>query len=98
MEIYGPNVPAFQLVLGATRWYIIGCYITPNNLTTLLLIEQEWQACPKGCLPIMLGDLNTNLAAPQDERDKMIAELVDSMALVSMSSHVPQRCGKMSQG
>ena len=34
VEIRGPNVLTFQLVLGATRWYVIGCYIPPNKLTT----------------------------------------------------------------
>jgi hypothetical protein len=43
-------------------------------------------ACPKSCLPIMLGDLNANLAAPHDERDETIAEQVDAMNLVDMSS------------
>ena len=88
----------FQLVLGAARWYIIGCFISPNNLTALMHIEQAWQACPKGYQPIMLGDLNINLAAPRDERDETIAELVDTMTLVDMSSHFRQRRGKLSQG
>ena len=35
VEIHGSNVLTFQLVSGATRWYIIGCYIPPNDLTTL---------------------------------------------------------------
>ena len=32
--IRGLNVLTFQLVLGATRWCIIECYIPPNDLTT----------------------------------------------------------------
>ena len=98
MEIRGPNVLTFQLVLGATRWYIIGCYIPSNDLTTLMHVEQAWHACPKGCLPIMLGNLNVNLAALRNERDKMIAELMDAMALVDMSSHFCQWRGNISQG
>jgi hypothetical protein len=46
VELRGPNVLSFQLVSGAMRWYIMGCYILPNNLTTLMHIEQAWQACP----------------------------------------------------
>ena len=85
--MHGPNVLSFQLVLGATRWYIVGCYIPPNNLTTLMHVEQAWQACPRGCLPIPLGDLNGNLAAPHDDCNKTIAEQVDAMALSDMSTH-----------
>ncbi len=98
VEIRGPNVLTFQLVLGATRWYVIGCYIPPNKLTTLTHVKQVWQACPKGCLPIMLSDLNINPAAQHDKRGEMIAELVDTMALIDMSSHFCQRLGKLSQG
>ena len=98
VELQGPNVLSFQLVSGATRYYIVGCYIPPNNLTTLTHIEQAWMACPKGCLPIMLGDLNVNLAAPRDKPDKTIAEQVDAMNLVDMSSRFRQRRGKNSHG
>ena len=63
VELRGPNVLSFQLVLGAARWYIVGCHIPPNDLTTLTHVKQAWQACPRGCLPILLGDLNVNLAA-----------------------------------
>ena len=56
-------------------------------------VEQAWQdAYPS------LSNLNINLAAPCDERDKTIAKLVDTMALVNMSSHFCQQCGKLSQG
>ena len=98
VEMLGPNVLSFQLVLGATQWYIVGCYIPPNDLTTLTHVEQAWQACPWGCLPILLGDLNVNLAAPRDNRDKTIAEQVDTMALSDMSAHFRQWSGKQSSG
>ena len=28
---YGPNVLSFEAATGARRWYIIGCYLSPNN-------------------------------------------------------------------
>ena len=28
---YGPNVLRFEVVTGAQRWYIIGCYLAPNE-------------------------------------------------------------------
>jgi hypothetical protein len=87
VELSGPNVLLFQLVSGAMRWYIMGCYIPPTNLTTLTHADEVWRACPKGCLPILLGDLNVNLTALRNERDDMIAKQVDAMALIDMSSH-----------
>ncbi len=39
VELRGPYVVLFQLILGARRWYIVGCYIPLNDLTTLKHIE-----------------------------------------------------------
>jgi hypothetical protein len=90
VELCRPNVLSFQFVSGATRWYIVGCYIPPTNLTTLMQVDQAWLACQKGCLPILLGDLNVNLAAPRNKRDNTIAKQVDAMALIDMPSHFCQ--------
>ncbi len=98
MELRGLNVLSFQLVSGAARWYIVGCYIPPTNLTTLTQIEQAWLACPKGCLPILLGDLNVNLAALCNECDNAIANKVDTMVLVDKSNHFHQWHGRRSRG
>ncbi len=98
VELHGPNMLSFQLVLGATRWYIMGCYIPPTNLTTLTHVNEAWRACPKGCLPILLGDLNVNLAALRNKRDDTIADQVDAMALIDVSNHFCQRRGRSSQG
>jgi hypothetical protein len=87
VELHGPNVLSFQLVTSAAIYYIVGCYIPPNELTTLTHVEQAWMACPKGCLPIMLGDLNANLAAMRDVRDETIAKQVDNMNLIDMPRH-----------
>jgi hypothetical protein len=97
VELRGPNMLSFQLLSGATRWYIVGCYIPPTDLTTLMHVEQVWLACLKGCLPILLGDLNVNLAAPCNKRNDTIAKQVDAMALVDMSNHFCQRRGRRSR-
>ncbi len=98
VEMRGPNVLSFQLILGATRWYIVGCYIPPTDLTTLMHVDEAWRACPKGCHPILLGDLNVNLDAPCNERDDTIADQVDAVALTDMSNHFCQQRGRRSRG
>jgi hypothetical protein len=98
VELRGPNVLSFQLVSSATRYYIVGCYILPNSLTTVMHIEQAWMACPQGCLPIVLGDSNVNLAALHNEQDEMIAKQIDTMNLVDMSSRFCQSRGRKSHG
>ena len=94
----GLNVLTFQLMSGTTKYYIMGCYIPPNDLTTLMHIEQAWLDCPRGCIPIVLGDLNINLATLRDEHNETVAKQVDAMNLVDMSSHFHQRRGKNSHG
>ena len=32
---YGPNVLSFKVVTGRRRWYIIGCYIAPDDARTI---------------------------------------------------------------
>ena len=32
---FDPNVVIFQLVMGEWRWYIIRCYLNPNEASTI---------------------------------------------------------------
>ena len=32
---YGPNVLSFEVVSGRRRWYIIGCYLSPDDAQTI---------------------------------------------------------------
>ena len=76
----GPNVLTFELVTGQIRYFVVGAYIPPSDLgTTLTQIHQAWLECPRGCQPLLLGDLNANLLNPRDKREDAIAEQVDSM-------------------
>ncbi len=84
--------------MGAVRFYVVGCYIPPSDLETLMYIGKAWSACQTGAHPILAGDLNINLHAPHTEREETIAEQVDSMNLVDMSRHFCQRSEKRLRG
>ncbi len=95
----GPNVITFVVVTGVEWYYVVGCYIPPNNLTTLTHVEGAWNICPKGHVPILLGDLNINLVSPRNKQDEMIAEQVqDSMGLVDVSCQFKQRRRSKARG
>ena len=32
---YGPNVISFEVATGRRRWYIIGCYLAPDDARTI---------------------------------------------------------------
>jgi hypothetical protein len=66
-RVCGPNVITLVVVTGVERYYAVGCYIPPNNLTTLTHVERAWNNCHKGHIPILLGDLNINLVSPRNE-------------------------------
>jgi hypothetical protein len=85
-------------MLGATRFFVVGCYIPPSDLETLACIDKAWRKCPKGDHPILVGDLNFNLRALRTEREEKIAEQIDAMDLVVMSRHFHQRLGNRLRG
>ncbi len=61
-------------------------------------LYEAWWAWPKGCLLILLGDLNVNLTAPHNKHNDTIAKQVDTMALIDMTSHFCQWRGRRSRG
>jgi hypothetical protein len=65
----GPNVITFVVVSGGERYYAVGCYISPTDLTMLTHVKAACTECPKGHIPILLGDLNIKLMSPQNEQD-----------------------------
>ena len=86
------NIITFHLVTGQDRFYIVGAYIPPSDLNALEEVAKAWQQCPKGCLPMLVGDLNVDLDnTPADERGMTIAEQVDAMDLVCRTCQFGQR-------
>jgi hypothetical protein len=99
-QIRGPNVLSFTIVMVSQHFFAVGCYIPPNDLSTLQHIVQAWNKCPRGHIPILLvGDLNFNLHAQRDNRDEQIAEAVeDVMRLTNLSKHFLQRSHRLMRG
>jgi hypothetical protein len=98
MQIWGPNIISMHLIMGSTRFFVVGCYIPPSDLETLACIDKAWRECPKGAHPILVGDLNLNLRAPRSKREETIAKQVDAMDLVDMSRHFCQCSGTRLRG
>ena len=51
---YGPNVLSFEVATGARRWYIIGCYLAPNNAETIELVVTALGDRPRGTALIVV--------------------------------------------
>ena len=63
-QAWGPNVISWHMVTGRERFYCIGAYIPPTDLSALEYIDKAWKACPKHCKPMLMGDLNIDLEYP----------------------------------
>ena len=61
---FGPNVMSFQLETGARRWFFIGCYLAPENTSTIESVVATLKERPKGNVLVVAGDLNTALDDP----------------------------------
>ena len=68
MRKYRTNVIGFQLVTGARQWYMMGCYLAPDNTLTIERVVDALRDRPKGADLMVAGDLNTNLADPEGYR------------------------------
>ena len=56
---YGPNVISFEVVTGRRRWYIIGCYLAPDDARTIERVVTALGDQPGGTALVVAGDLNT---------------------------------------
>ena len=88
-----PNIIGFQLVTGAQQWYIVGCYLAPDDTSTVERVVEALKELPKVAELLVAGDVNANLAEPEgDRREEDIAATMATEGLEEMSEHFLQRC------
>ena len=90
---FGPNVVSFQLATGARRWYIIVCYLAPDNTSTIESVVVALKEIPQGTALVVAGDLNTTLDDPEnDRRGTEIATALTETGLEDMAERfLPRR-------
>ena len=65
---YRPNVLSFEVATGGRRWYIIGCYLAPDDAQTIERVVTALGDQPRGTSLLVVGDLNTDLGAAENDR------------------------------
>ena len=50
------------------RWYIIGCYLTPDNTTTIESVVTDLKERPRCAKLLVAGDFNVNLSELEGDR------------------------------
>ena len=89
VQQFGSNVIGFQLAMGARRWYIIGCYLTSDDTSTIKRVVKVLRERPKGANLVVAGDLNINSAAQKgDRREEDIAATFVTEGLEDMAPHL----------
>ena len=93
VQQFGPNVIGFQMVTGARRWYIVGCYLAPDDTLTIERVVKALKELPKVAELLVVGDMNANLAEPEgDRREEDIAATMATEGLEDMLAHfLPRR-------
>jgi hypothetical protein len=85
----GPNIVTFQLTTGNERFYVIKIYVPPDCRKRVDDLRNAWEACPLGCKPAVMGDLNISFGFPRDEREEVIVDLLDEINLIDTSRRFP---------
>ena len=77
----------FEVATGAQRWYIIGCYLAPDDAETIERVVTALVDRPKGTALIVVGDLNMDLGdAESDRRRSDIAAAMTEAGVEDMTA------------
>ena len=96
---YGPNVISFEVLTGRRRWYIIGCYLAPDDARTVERVVTALGDQPRGTALIVAGDLNTDMGDMEcDGRGAEIAAAITEAGLEDMAAHFLPRKRKWGRG
>ena len=88
VQKFGPNVIGFQLATGAQQWYIVGCYLAPDDTSKIERVLKALRERPKVVELLVAGDVNINLAAPEgDGIEEDIATTIATEGLEHISPH-----------
>ena len=80
VQEYRPNFLSFEVTTRAWGWYIIGCYLAPDDAETIERLVTALGDKPRGTALIVAGDLNTNLGDTENNRrgSEIAAEMTEA--------------------
>ena len=91
---YGPNVISFEVATGRRRWYIIGCYLAPDDSRTTERVVTELGDQPRGTAIVVAGDFNTDLGeTASDGRGTEIVAALTEAGVEDMTAHFLLKMG-----
>ena len=73
---------------------MVGCCISPLDVDshTLVVVDATLEQMPKGCLPMIIGDLNVDLESPRNTKEVKDANAGDDLGIGCLMRHFLQWC------
>ena len=65
---HGMNAVSFQQSTGYQSWYIVGCYLVPDNASYIEVISGSMEQRPCVVTLILFGDRNADITDPKDNQ------------------------------
>ena len=88
MKKHEPNVLCSQVSSGGRRWFIVGCYLAPNNVATIERLVTAIGQRPRGAELMVAGYLNTNSATPGGSKHmEEITASISTSGMQDISTH-----------
>ena len=85
---YGPNVISFEVAMGGRRWYIIVCYLAPNDARAIEPVVTALGDQPRGTALLVAGDFNTYLGETASNRIEMeMSAALTEAGVEDMTAH-----------
>ena len=77
------------MVMGERKWYIIRCYLSPDDTSTIESFVAALKERPWGAELLVAGDLNINLEEPEGNwKEEETAEVLMTAGLEEMLDHL----------
>ena len=85
---HGTNIASFNLLSSSQWWYILGCYLDPENALTIEDVVVAIIQWPCRSAFMVTGNLNANLAASEGHAwDEVITSALSTAGLEEMGAH-----------
>ena len=76
MSIFGSNVVSYTVTSGRKRWYVVGSYVTPNDLTEVHQLTNVLSCGLERLGELLVGDLNACLENSRNQWEEHLATVL----------------------
>ena len=91
--MWGPNTVTYKVQTGEALYYVVGCYLPRSDKEGKNLDDgvDALDKMPKGCIPMLLGNLNVDLDVPRNEQEAKVAAAIDHHGMACASKYFTVR-------